>query len=399
MPHPSRDMLPAQHRFGLVSDDLTGACDAGVQFAQCGFSTLVHIAPPGPEIQPFEVAVLTTNSRGDTPAIARGKVREACRALLAQNREIIYKKIDSTLRGNLGGELESVMESCGFSVALVAPAFPAMARTLEGGWLLVAGSRPPVRVHLPKILRRQCGLCVVELDRASWATGFNALLGRLNELPQENTIVALDSTSDDELEAIAHAAIRLSRQALLAGSAGLAAATAKVLAETFHKIPPPIAPPSASKRDPGPVVLVMGSTHPVTQAQIEYLGRSQRVARVELDGTAFRKALAAIQNGRNLLVVPGPEDEGHLKEFLGILANSSLRGVTLSGGDTAFAASRGLGAGGIKLEGELLPGIPVGRFVGGPANGLAVVTKAGGFGGVDALAVITEFLAHQTRTG
>ena len=85
----------------------------------------------------------------------------------------------------------------------------------------------------------------------------------------------------------------------------------------------------------------------------------------------------------------------NLGEFLTILADSAVRGVILSGGDTAELVCRALKATGIKLEREIAPGIPWGRFVGGHADGMAIATKAGGFGEENSLVVITDFLATR----
>ena len=46
---------------------------------------------------------------------------------------------------------------------------------------------------------------------------------------------------------------------------------------------------------------------------------------------------------------------------------------------------RGLGATGLRLAGEIEPGLALGTLVGGPFEGLVVMTKAGGFGDADAL--------------
>jgi len=54
-------------RYGIIADDLTGACDTGVQFARCGFLTVVQIARGWPR-EPAEVTVLSTDSRADSPA-------------------------------------------------------------------------------------------------------------------------------------------------------------------------------------------------------------------------------------------------------------------------------------------------------------------------------------------
>ena len=57
----------------------------------------------------------------------------------------------------------------------------------------------------------------------------------------------------------------------------------------------------------------------------------------------------------------------------------------MTGGDGARAVMAELEATGIRLHGQIAPGVPLGRLVGGWAAGLAVATKAGGFGDTDVL--------------
>src|SRR3972149_3085955 len=57
----------------------------------------------------------------------------------------------------------------------------------------------------------------------------------------------------------------------------------------------------------------------------------------------------------------------------------------LTGGETAYSVCRALGADGIALAGEVEPGLAIGTLLGGPFAGLAVITKAGGFGDPETL--------------
>lgn len=103
-------------RLGLVADDLTGSNDTGVQFAKQGLGTLVILELAGVDAAiegaaGYDVLVINTDSRADDPAKARSKARQGAKALLDAGIEYIYKKIDSTLRGNLGSELEGVMDA------------------------------------------------------------------------------------------------------------------------------------------------------------------------------------------------------------------------------------------------------------------------------------------------
>ena len=397
MPAPSRKESSAALRLALVADDLTGACDAGVQFAQRGFPTLVRIAPSAREQEPFDLLVLTTNSRNDAPATAAAKVREACQALRDAGREVAYKKMDSTLRGNLGAELQAVVEACGFSLALVAPAFPTMGRTLEAGSLRVASAASREAIHLPSLLEQQGASRVVHFARPEWADDWCHLCSRLKDLP-EKTIVVLDSINDDDLETIARTVSHISKNVLLAGSAGLAAAKAKVMAEELHRPAPIAARPRSDTR--GSVVLVNGSTNSTTQAQVNYLVQRGQVAHIGLTANCAQLAGKALEGGQHVLVTirQNLDDKNQFAPLLDALKNPAIRGLALSGGDTAFAILSALGTTGIKLEREVVPGIPHGRLIGGLANGTAVVTKAGGFGGEDALAAVTDFLARQSRS-
>ena len=72
-----------------------------------------------------------------------------------------------------------------------------------------------------------------------------------------------------------------------------------------------------------------------------------------------------------------------------------IRGLVLSGGDTALLVCRALGAHGICLKGQIVLGIPWGTLIGGHAHGLPVATKAGGFGAPDALVRAADFLSRQ----
>ena len=59
--------------------------------------------------------------------------------------------------------------------------------------------------------------------------------------------------------------------------------------------------------------------------------------------------------------------------------------ILLTGGETAIAVLRALGARGLRLTGEIEPGLALGAIAGGPFDGLVAMTKAGGFGDAAAL--------------
>lgn len=383
----------------MLADDLTGACDAGVQFAAQGFSSVVRLDPKLEEAASCDLLVVTTNSRNDQTETARAKVARACQELISEGREVIYKKIDSTLRGNVAAEIETVMETCGYSLALVAPAFPAAGRKVAEGLLHVAGSN--AGIHVPTLLRQQGMENVLHFGRATLEMNSPPVTERLKKISAAGkAAITFDAETDDDLAAIARAGIELRSHALLAGSAGLASAVSRLLAEKSGESNAPRSSSAPPEKRAGPVLLILGSTNPVTKAQVEYLAQNRPVKIVTPGADSLREAVMASRQDRTLLVRldPAREDSKRLEEFLRALVRSPLGGVTLSGGDTAWTVCRAFAARGIALEREVLPGIPCGRFIGGLADGTAVVTKAGGFGSEDALAAIVDFLTQRGRS-
>jgi uncharacterized protein YgbK (DUF1537 family) len=126
--------------------------------------------------------------------------------------------------------------------------------------------------------------------------------------------------------------------------------------------------------------VVAGSAHPATRAQVERLGR-----REGLDVLTPPSTEATDDPRRRR------ETAAHLGDAARARVERSEPGALLvTGGETAIAVLGALGARGLSLAGELDPGVAVGTIVGGPFDGLAVVTKAGGFGDEETLVRVWE---------
>src|SRR5277367_2302112 len=124
----------------IVADDLTGAADCGTAFAAHGLDTAVVLDAAG-GIPRAEVVAIDANTRTMTPERAAAETGRIVREYPAR---IVYKKIDSTLRGNVAVEVAAVLEAyrdMGHpdAVTVMAPAFPALGRTTKGGRMYVRG--------------------------------------------------------------------------------------------------------------------------------------------------------------------------------------------------------------------------------------------------------------------
>src|SRR6266850_1981408 len=129
-------MKPTRARpLTIVADDLTGACDTGALFAAR--------APVPVSIWPRRAAadavvrVVDTESR----TLSGPDAAERAATVAAGGRaRHWFKKIDSTLRGPIGAEVDALMRATGIATAIVCPAFPAQRRVVLDRALLVAGT-------------------------------------------------------------------------------------------------------------------------------------------------------------------------------------------------------------------------------------------------------------------
>jgi uncharacterized protein YgbK (DUF1537 family) len=376
----------------ILADDLTGAADAGLPFAARGYPTNIWLAYDQ-GVDPGAVHVYDTASRADSPEQAAAKVRRFCNSLTASNCPLIFKKLDSTLLGNLAAELEAAMEACGFEVALVAPAFPAMGRTIVEGWLHLFGEPSDPPRCLPVLLRDQGASGVAHVGLDVLKRGGQAVAETVYRLTSQGArLIALDSTSQEDLRRVARAAELIGAKAMLVGAGALAGEIAAKMPESAR------AEICASEQtvEPGYVLLIIGSSNAVTEKQIKRLLHLRPVVAIEPGMMVDRRALSG---DSHILLRTKPDSRA---EHLAIavfapLLDGGLRGIVLSGGDTAEVVARCLRAGGIRLEGEIVPGVPWGRFIGGAAAGLPVATKAGGFGADESLVEAVDFLASRVR--
>lgn len=125
----------------VVSDDMTGNNDVGALLNQSGLNTVAalsdHISKE--YMVDRDALCLNTDSRALTSEQAREKVKQVVNNYW--NTEILYcKRIDSTLRGNVGSEIDGILEALpkGYK-AVVVPAFPKAGRICIGGYMLVDG--------------------------------------------------------------------------------------------------------------------------------------------------------------------------------------------------------------------------------------------------------------------
>src|SRR3954466_9481969 len=134
--------MAAQRRVVIVADDLTGAMDSSGPFAARGIKTWVVAMPMRCDpalLESARVVSVNTETRHLPATEAAARVREIVRHLGCERFNVVVKKIDSTLRGNVAAETLALMDASGRREAVVAAAFPAQGRTVRDGRVLVDG--------------------------------------------------------------------------------------------------------------------------------------------------------------------------------------------------------------------------------------------------------------------
>lgn len=416
------------NNFYIIADDATGANDSGVQFAKRGYPTTVYFATNNISVGcQAGIIVIDCDTRGVSPSEAYQCVKDIVRDIPVP-ANYLFKKVDSTLRGNIGAELRAILDQKPDSIAFIVPAYPSNGRTTRNGIQYLQGRpvhkteighdpKTPVSTsHIADLLQAPCyviGIDSIEKGQAA-----------LKDIVQDACYkgyrnIIFDAETDQHLEQIAALHKEFS-QAVWVGSAGIARFLSPniPIAETAGK---PVLGPK-------PLLFITGSLSASTYEQVlaftgpnvykiilepltvltakatlnlvpeeaikQYCEGKHLVIALRADADARRQAEKfALQEGLSLTDV-----SNRLRHTLGNIAGNLVDtlqppGLFVSGGDTARSIFEQLGIRGIRILDELETGIPIGKAV---ERDLYLITKAGAFGTKRSFYHIIEILYRES---
>ena len=390
----------------VVADDLTGANATGVLLTKMQYraATIMSLDNNDPEeMQECDCLLYPTDSRGVDAQTAYRRVFEASQALKNDNVLVYSKRIDSTLRGNLGSETDAMLDSLGEDyIAVAAPCFPSSGRIVIGNYMLVNGTM------------------------GEMMDGVHALAQKIRACHQAGSrILTFDCVSQEDLDLIADACIESGEKIIAVDPGAFTASLARKIIK-----------PRMDRRQ-NHILVVVGSVNSSTTAQLEEFWLTQEANNVMvrtrelLEGEERREKEISRVVGQVLkeaekyttssVVGDGIYLENRIDfrpymeryncsmEEVTDMINNSLAEITVRllrqqprfqglyacGGDVTQALCGHFGAAGLDLKDEVLPLAAYGQFSGGEFDGLDFITKGGSQGDKTALNVCVNYLKEK----
>ncbi|MGB8452626.1 MAG: four-carbon acid sugar kinase family protein [Anaerocolumna sp.] len=426
----------------IIADDLTGANATGVLLKKNNYNTYTVMNTERlelSEISESDCIVYPTDSRAADPSIAYNRVFNVAN-LLKNEKVLVYsKRIDSTLRGNLGSETDALLDSLNNgALAMVVPCFPQANRILVGGYMLVntiplhkteaaIDPKTPVNTSLARdIISNQSAYPVASLFIKDIMLGKKHLADQIIKFKEEGyRIIVFDCISQEDLDMIADGVIE-------SGVKFIAVDPGSFTATITRKL---IAPREQNSKYK--VIATVGSVNAVAKTQLDELFLAQKVLQVyvntkELVESAVRRRQEIERVVQEILanceeyeictaIGDGilPQNRLNLSEYAEVLQctseevcnlindslaeitylllskNPDFKGLYTSGGDITVAVSRRFKTASIRLLDEVVPLAAYGEFIAGEFDGLKVITKGGMAGDKNAMNLCIRYLKEK----
>jgi D-threonate/D-erythronate kinase len=396
----------------VLADDLSGALEAGAAFRSYGWRAFLPLRESTPPAGALRVLSSETRNQSERDA------GEAVRKILAREKQagapLLFKKIDSTLRGPLGAEFKAVREVLAPKRVLLCPANPVAGRTIRDGVVRIHGVPllgtdfrsdpywPAKSSSAGEILRAHdiTGFASIGLKdvRAGRPTAAKAMQAAFDS---GAGIVIADAELQRDLGVIAQAG-RDAGADFFVGSGGFAEAVAAQSGKDSTATRPAFPPHFSS------MVVIAGSRSSTTERQIKAAAKVRRLKVIEVTPAdcAPGKLVADVRReleSRHVAIIRFGAPPGSPIEPAALIACVSRSAETLAreiaphvyfltGGETAWTVCRALAGISLEILAETEPGVVFATLQREGAPPQLVFTKPGGFGREDLLVRLAEYV-------
>ena len=397
----------------VIADDLTGALDTGVKFAKEKIKTLVTTESEWNtlSLENVEILVIDTETRHSQGREAFDRIKRVLELAKEEGVKYLYKKTDSTLRGNIGIEFLAILQVYNRPIMFI-PAFPKLKRFTINGIQYIDGTpihmtdfsqdplNPIRESYIPKIIEQPM-LKTTVIRKESYETF---------EIKQDFNVYIFDAQTDEDILRIGKILKKENMLKITAGCAGFAEVLPKLIdfkqnrGQTKLNIKENYA------------IVICGSVNEKSLRQIEFAKRELNFLDIVLSKQEifneqsllsedmFCNKRIAIRTARskdeieNLSIDTENFHQIILDKLASIQEEISNR-LNLStfivfGGDTLFKIIERLDIKYLEPVGEIETGVVISKAKGREKE-FVFITKAGGFGDIDIITKITEFIERR----
>ncbi|WP_409068483.1 four-carbon acid sugar kinase family protein [Clostridium sp. FAM 1755] len=433
----------------IIADDLTGANATGVLIKKLGLKpvTLMNSLKKDDLENSYDTVLYSTDSRGIEKDDAYERVYQATEFFFNENVKVYGKRIDSTLRGNIGSEIDGMLDILPKdTIAAVVPAFPEANRQAVGGYLLVNGKaledsdaakdgkKPINSSRIEKLVKDQSKYEAASIYIEDIKKGCKNLQKKILKFYDEGKkLIIFDALDNNDLEVISKALINTKIKFI---SVDPGPFTAEVIKQ--H-----IVLDNKSKKDEeikkdrdinNKVLMAIGSITDTTRAQLERILKDRDILKIDINARAilgdintkhkeidrvtnkviknkdsydvFCVVLDSLYEEVRINLDEEAKQQDTTKEFLSQIMNTavaeisykimkeikSVRGIFSSGGDISVSICRKFNSAGLELLDEVMPLAAYGKFIEGEFPDMRIVSKGGMVGKEDGIKLCVDYL-------
>lgn len=431
------------NRLIVVADDLTGACDSAAYVADCGIKTEVVVDVANtPVSSGFSKAIIINTQ---TRTIDRERayflfkttvpkvVKQYCEA---DTRICIFKKIDTAFRGNVGIEIQGMLEGLDIKTAFLISAIPVLDRITQKGHQIIEGRKihltdfshdpinPVTHSYIPDIINHKTNLSAEGVELGESKT--SRFLARIkNNTHDSAKVYVFDATIQSDIEQIVEQLYPNAKDCVWIGSLGLIQALVKKLygARTSdtckYKFLNGINPS-------GNIIGISGSAHARTTEQIKEAERQGILTTVVFDhiqATNYYNAKnelermcqavrSALKRFEFVCILPERVDPSQNSEDRKVRSIDIVSGLSevarcivqtaaiscllLIGGETSYAVFKKLGVSTLIITGRIETAVVCGYFA-DPRSGkkISIIIKGGSVGDLDSIVNIYHYITKE----
>ena len=404
-------------KYIVIADDLTGSNATCSLFKKMGLRAASILKLQGDINYDVDVISYSTASRGLDKEEAYKKVSEAIKILKNKDVLVYNKRIDSTLRGNIGTEINAMLDNLEDDrIAVVIPSYPDSGRIVVNKTMLVngvllensdAGKDPktPIKTScVESLIQKGIKYSSTYFTLSDIEQPIEEIVKKIQEAIKKSRVLVFDAVNNEDIIKISKAIIHSDINIITVDPGPFTLYYSKELQKKNH----------LEKK----ILMVIGSVTATTKKQIEYILQEEDIFLVKMKVEDFfeketclkeiERVIAYIKKGiasYDLFLVTtspiGDEKKADLQklaenlnttveEISKIIANTltetvvkilketeKFEGVYSSGGDITIALLEKLKAIGVEIREEVIPLAAYGRLIGGDFPNLKLVSKGG----------------------